>query len=71
MKKVLVAFAVVAMFAACNDNTTASGDAKKDSTGTATPKVDSPAVAPKVDSPAVAPKADSPMVKKDSPAVKK
>lgn len=36
MKKVLVAFAVVAFFAACNDNTTSTEGTKKDSTGTTT-----------------------------------
>jgi PBP1b-binding outer membrane lipoprotein LpoB len=59
MKKVILALAVVAFFAACNDSTEAKAPEA--------PKADSPAV--KVDSPAV--KVDSPAVKVDSPAVKK
>lgn len=38
MKKVLVAFAVVALFAACNDNTASTEGEKKDTTtATTTP----------------------------------
>lgn len=70
MKKVFLAFAVVAALAACNDGNGSESAAKTDSpavkvdTPVSAPKVDSPAMAPKVDSPAMAPKVDSPAVKK-------
>jgi PBP1b-binding outer membrane lipoprotein LpoB len=65
MKKVLVAFAVVSVFAAsCNENNTSSTEVKKTDTPAVTPvKVDSP----KIDSPATPIKVDSPKV--DSPKV--
>ncbi len=66
MKKVFLAFAVVAAFAACNDNNGSETTTKTDSPVVI--KTDSPVVI-KVDSPATAaPKTE---VKKDSPAVKK
>lgn len=71
MKKVLVAFAVVALFAACNDNTTSADGTKVDSPKVEV-KVDSPKVEVKIDSPKVEVKMDSPKVemKKDSAAKK-